>query len=996
MPVPQTEVSDVNRFFQFRGRRAMRSDPTGPGGRIAEHVAAMLPERRQLPGVDELSAVSAAGRAPKFFKPVAWLCLALASPLHANTGNLDDLVDKYESLLLFRVTDYESSVAAKAVFEESLLTRFRRAYLDAESFSFERRGELAYFVSELGGDTEETDEERETREAANRDFHTLFNGVLPRLAFAYHTPGTTDRPNPYYQNAYVLQRCLSILDYSYSRGLTEDAWLPDHAGNASADALSQGLVRTSGDFSEVSLRLGGYIQSVFLMREALAEAGLLAKYRAVVRNLVVNHGTMYRAFFQFAREEAAVAYADPTDIERQYHLNADGVRLFADYFWPYYLLIDDAAERSRMAAILYHVIDTNIAVKPGVFGTIKPDGTGFHHGTAYVGAYSPFALEAFARLLYLLKGTTFYRTENVDALKLALDSYRVMVQKYSTAASLRGRLIRGSGEGISNAISKALAFVAHSDGSDDMEMKARFGEFFDEDYFFSDERQNSYYEGRRGLPIRGLGIYRLIKDLQDQNIVAAEPPSGAWIKSYAAAGFFRRGDWLVTAKGFSQYFWDYEGPLATRQNNFGQNWAYGSLTVFSAGDPVSESGSGYALFTGWDWYHVPGTTASHYPIERRRVSELRESRREQGIVQRNTHRNYNTKTFVGGVSLGDNGFFVQDLEAIPFTAPTDLRARKSYFFVGDQVLALGTHISGGTETDETHTTLFQTYLADVSSATQVNGEQLTGLGTSQEHAAGTAVRMTDSVGNSYFLTASTAKLEVSRKLQESMTEDYDSTEGAYAKAYLNHGIKPDGDSYQYVVIPADSDATKLDELVSDPSAYYQVLDDTGIHLVRFPEQGITAYAFYDLQETPEDELVRIVNQPAAVMVQEQEEDSTAMQLETESGTGNQDEEDMPKPVRLAASVPDIGWQFDDDIVARGLGYASNHFAFQQAKQHTLRLTLRGTWCPDESTAPIGTEFISLFGETLLHLECRDGMSSEVLLRPCGTTEPENEDAAGPS
>ena len=40
------------------------------------------------------------------------------------------------------------------------------------------------------------------------------------------------------------------------------------------------------------------------MREALAEAGLLARYRAVVRNLVVNHGTMYRAFFQVAREEA--------------------------------------------------------------------------------------------------------------------------------------------------------------------------------------------------------------------------------------------------------------------------------------------------------------------------------------------------------------------------------------------------------------------------------------------------------------------------------------------------------------------------------------------------------------------------------------------------------------------------------------------------------------------------------------------------------------------
>ncbi|MDE0627134.1 MAG: chondroitinase family polysaccharide lyase [Bryobacterales bacterium] len=955
----------------------------------AEHSDAFLPERRQRPKVGEAPTARTLGRGSGFFKPMVWLCLLLASPLSANSGNLDDLIEKYESLLLFKSADYESSDAAKAVFEDSLSTRFRRAVRDAGSFPFERRGELAYFVLNLGGDAEETDEEREAREDANRDFHDLFNRILPTLAYAYHTPGTPDEENPYYRNPSVLQLCVSILDYSYSRGLTEDAWLPDHAGTASADALEQGLVRTSGDLSEVSLRLGGYVQAVFLMREALAEAELLARYRAVVRNLAVNHGTMYRAFFQVAREEAAVAYADPADVERQYHLNADGVRLFADYFWPYYLLVDDAAERSRMAAILYHVIDTNIAIKPGVFGTIKPDGTGFHHAAAYVGAYSPFALEAFARLLYLLKGTTFYRTENVDALRLALDSHRVMVQKYISSAALRGRLIRGSGEGVSGAISKAMAFMAHSDGMDDMDMKAQFGEFFDQDYFFSDERRSPYYEGQRGIPIRGLGIYRLIKDLQDQNIAAAEPPSGTWIKPYAAAGFFRRGDWLVTAKGFSQYFWDYEGPLDARQNNFGQNWAYGSLTVFSAGDPVSESGSGLALFTGWDWYHVPGTTASHYPIERRRESQVRASRREQGIVQRDTHRNYNTRTFVGGVSLGENGFFVQDLEAVPFTAPTDLRARKSYFFVGDRVLALGTHIAGGTEADETHTTLFQTHLDDANSATQVNGEQLTGLDTLLEHEAGTAVKMTDSVGNSYFLAASTAGLVVSRNLQESMTEDHEATEGAYAKAYLNHGIKPDGDSYEYVVIPADTDAAKLDALAADPAGYYQVLDDTGIHLVRFPLQSITAYAFYELAETPADELVRIVNQPAAVLVQEQEVDGTETQPQTEGATGDPGREEEPKPVWLAASVPDIGWQFDNDIVARGLSYASNHFAFQEARKHTLRLTLRGTWCPDERTAPVGAEAISLFGETLLQLQCSDGMSSEVLLRPCGTAEPEN-------
>ena len=918
--------------------------------------------------------------------------MILAGPLFANPGNLEDLASKYEDLLLFQPSDYESSAAAKTEFEDVLLPTFRRAVRNASEHSYDRRGELAYFVSSLGDDTAETDEERESREEANREFHRLFNLILPRLVYAYRTPGTDDEANPYYRNASVFQTCLSILDYSYSRGLTETAWLPDHAGNASSDALEAGLVRTSGDFSEVSLRLGGYIQAVFLLRDALDQFGLLAKYRAVVRNLVVNHGTMHGAFFQVARAEAGITYDDPFPIEQQYHLNADGARLFADYFWPYYLLIDSTSERSRMAAILYRVIDRNIAVTPGIQGTIKVDGTGFHHGTAYVGAYSPFAVEAFARLLYLLKETTFYRTENVDAVKLALDAYRVMVEKYSPSPALRGRLISSDGDGISAAIAKAILFLAHSDGLDDMEMKARFGEFFDREYFFSDDRRKRFHEGGRGVDIHGLGIYRLIADLQGQNIAAADTPSGVWIKPYAAAGFFRRGNWLVTAKGFSQYFWDYEGELNARENSFGQNWAYGSLMVFGAGTPVSEHGSGYVLSTGWDWYHVPGTTASHYPIEQRRESQLRASRREQGIEQRDTHRNYNTKTFVGGVSLGNHGFFVQDLEAVPFTAPTDLRGRKSYFFVGDQVLALGTHIAGGTQADETHTTLYQTYLEESTSPTEVNGEELTGLDTSLEYPAGTAVKMTDSVGNSYYLAASTAKLMLSRKLQQSMTEGYDSSEGAYATAYLDHGIKPDGDSYQYVVIPADSDATKLEELVSDPAAYYEVLDSSSMHLVRFPQHSMTAYAFYEVVETPGDELIRTVNQPAAVIVEELEDDVTETEPETEGATGDKGLEEELKPVRLAASVPDIGWRFENAIVARGLTYSRRHFAYQRAIEHTLRLTLRGTWCPDEATAPIGTESVVLIGETLLQLRCRDGLNTEVLLEPCEMSEPETQEA----
>ena len=398
--------------------------------------------------------------------------------------------------------------------------------------------------------------------------------------------------------------------------------------------------------------------------------------------------------------------------------------------------------------------------------------------------------------------------------------------------------------------------------------------------------------------------------------------------------------------------------MDTGENSFGQNWAYGLLQVFSAGQPISERGSGYDYFNGWDWYHVPGTTASHYPIEKRTSEAVQQDRQEHGIVQRSIHRNYNNKTFVGGVSIGDYGLFVQDLEAVPFTAPTDLQTRKSYFFVGDKVLALGTHIRGGTNEDETHTTIFQTRLASADTPAGANGGQAAVGETLIRQPAGLTMAMSDSVGNSYFLASSTSDLFLSRQVQQSLSPDYEPTEGAFAQAYLNHGIKPLGDSYQYVVIPADPDGLKLQALAANPSDYYQVVEDGNIHLVYFPEQQITGYAFFELAETPNDQLVRYVNLPAVVMTQEDSDGVT-----------------------VAASVPDIGWQFDSEIVSRGLSYASNHFRHQEAKVHLLRLRLRGNWRLAEDVE--GVWLNNTGHETTLFFKSTDGLSSLVRLTPAG-------------
>ena len=889
-------------------------------------------------------------------RQMAFLIVTLiaAVPVRGQSVGTEDLVQRYQDLLLLTTDDYRMVDVAVTVFQDHLQPQLSRAVQDAKSYSYDHRGVPAYYEKREPASTEE----EKALEEANGRFLQFFRNTLPMLAYAYQTPGPGPGANPYYQNDVVLALYLDGLDYCYSRGLTEDAWIIDNAGRGSGRALERGFVRTSGDFSTEILRLGGFIQSIFLMREPLAERGLLDKYRAVARNLVVNNGAMYTVFYESARSEVAGSRTTPIAVEERHHLNADGIRLFADYFFPYFLLIEDVNERDQMTPVLREVIGANIAIKPGVQGTIKPDGTGYHHATAYVGAYSPFAFEAMAQLLYLLRGTEFYRPENVEALKWALQSYRVMVHRYTVSSAFRGRLIKGSGESPSVAVAKAMAFLAHPDGVDDTDMRSRFAEFFDAPYFYEDGKLASLYQGQRGVSIRGLGSFRLIADLQSLHTQAAETPSGVWIKPYAAGAFFRRDDWLVTAKGFSQYFWDYEGPLDTGENSFGQNWAYGLLQVFSAGRPISERGSGYDYFNGWDWYHVPGTTASHYPIEKRTSEAVQQDRQEHGIVQRSIHRNYNSKTFVGGASIGDHGLFVQDLEALPFTAPTDLLARKSYFFIGDKILALGTHIRGGTNEDETHTTIFQTRLASADTPTWANGDQLDGLETLISQPAGLTMAMTDSVGNSYFLASSTSDLFLARQVQQSLSPEYEPTEGAFVQGYLNHGIKPLGDSYQYVVIPSDPDGLKLQALAANPSDYYQVVEDGDIHLVYFPEQRITGYAFFELAETPNDQLVRHVNLPAVVMTQEDSDGVT-----------------------LAASVPDIGWQFGREIVSQGLSAANDHFRHQEAKVHILELSLRGNWRLAEDVEGVSLNSTS-HGTTLL-LECTDGLSYRVRLTPSG-------------
>ena len=176
------------------------------------------------------------------------------------------------------------------------------------------------------------------------------------------------------------------------------------------DAIDDGHVRDSGDFSKVSLRLGGFIQSVFLMRDALEARGLLDKYTSVLSGIWLSTTERCtRHSWIMPGASLASGMRDPlparTEVSDQCGWSEIVCRLFLAV-----LLADrvgDRADRHGRPSCPGSSTGTLHSV-PGVQATIKPDGTGFHHGTAYVGAYGPYAIGAFAQLLYMLDGTTFY------------------------------------------------------------------------------------------------------------------------------------------------------------------------------------------------------------------------------------------------------------------------------------------------------------------------------------------------------------------------------------------------------------------------------------------------------------------------------------------------------------------------------------------------------------------------------------------------------------
>lgn len=493
------------------------------------------------------------------------------------------------------------------------------------------------------------------------------------------------------------------------------------------------------------------------------------------------------------------------------------------------LMLEDTPYKEAYLNALSRWVDNGFRYTEGLRPAFKRDGTVQHHRKAYP-AYATGGFQGAVNAVWMLHGTEFAISETSHGiLKNALLEMRFYCNLISFPLAMSGRHPDGKGALIPSQYAR-LADAGSPDGTMD-----------------TDKDLAAAY-----LRLAGNGGYWGRK-FTSEGITAEKSPSGCHTYPFNCSLSYRHDDWLVTIAGHSRYLWSAE--IYKGANHYGRYLTHGSMEITADGNPISITGSGYSQ-EGWDWCHIPGTTAAEIPMEAmkadvRNVDEF--SGYEEMLLS--------DEWFAGGVThRGRSGAFAMILhEHDKYNG--SLRARKSFFAIGNRIIALGSDLQNLLPGSSLHTTLFQNSIPEEESMqpAQDAGTQLSSINGLAGHAEGYVKKysgemtvLSDRFGNAWFVKDAT--VEYRRGLQTSFHEETDKpVQGYFEKAWICHGdIVGKGviagdiamkDSYEYMAVIHASDQQK--QQYAKESPYTVLRCDKKAHIIYDRETGTAAGAIYE-------------------------------------------------------------------------------------------------------------------------------------------------------
>jgi hypothetical protein len=335
---------------------------------------------------------------------------------------------------------------------------------------------------------------------------------------------------------------------------------------------------------------------------------------------------------------------------------------------------------------------------------------------------------------------------------------------------------------------------------------------------------------------------RFNSDYTKYSDIDAEPiPTGFWQFNYANLGIYRQDTWLASLKGINKFFWGTE--IYGNANRYGKYQSFGAVEIIYK-DGLEASGMSRK---GWDWNMPPGTTTIHIPFDKLKATKSREDI-------------YNHFSTIGtAISFGGEDTFHHAIKGdigllSTFLDFRNLKANKSVLAYDGRLLCLGSNIRSNDINNTIATNLFQIAVDDntTESHDDLNGN----------------VILIDTKGTGYLIVDKNVSHDIKEQTSPDQSGNDSTSTAVYESAYIDHGIAPKNENYQYIIVP-NSTQEEMDDI--DLSKYDILQQDNHAHIVHLKEKNIYAYTLFTANLDLNNSLIKFNSNPCLIILQKEDE-----------------------------------------------------------------------------------------------------------------------------
>lgn len=547
------------------------------------------------------------------------------------------------------------------------------------------------------------------------------------------------------------------------------------------------------------------------------------------------------------------------------------------------LLMDDDGRKEEMLIDFKKYMDYIALIAPGYSDTFKPDFSIYHHRGTYLNTYGTNALNTMALIHWLLQGTPYaMAATSADNIKQALVRQAEIAYGVQIHYGVGGRFPLGN-TSIQNFTMPAYAYMSLADGKVN---DKNFAALFNYLYGVADPKEIARML-QPGLTYSGtFGTLNLmVRAHRQMGAEVLKPSDGAVSMPFSGLMAYRSGKAFAAVKGYNKYVWDYES--GGKENNLGRYLSHGMLAI-GQGDE-KEGFTGLDMNDGFDWSMLPGATTKMLPAAKMLYFTSPDNKYVEG-----KHRNFSESRMASGLRQERNGLFGFDLRDDVFPDEerslfdSSFRAKKSYFFIGNEIICLGSGIQNTDARYHTVTTLFQ-YHTRASKENFINGKAISATVPEGQKVDGGW--FTDQNGLQYIVPKGqnlviaqgeqeayrAASVGDQKKISLESATGYQLVKAPYTRAWFNHGAQPKDKGYEYEILlnTSDRDAQKYLH-----NKTYDVLQkNNAAHIIRHKTTGITAYTIFDAKATLAG-ILQNVSLPLLAMVKATETGESASLLLT--------------------------------------------------------------------------------------------------------------------